>query len=707
MATKKDPGLDLKALMDLAEPLSLFMNRMMGNSTEPVALPALGRDRTVDPNATPGTGWTRDDVVKLTPWVQDFWTGAGTYNVQVVDQNKKVMEFEFTIRQDERVKQRSAPPLGQPNLVPPSAIQHMQLSGPPVLQGTPQQAPMSVQPPPPIQMQPWGGQQQTPMQGTWQQPPAPPNGWGAPPPFQPQQLYPPQPQQGYSPPGYAPYGQPPGYGAPPGYAPYGQAPWSPWGPPPGVMPQRDGESDKALKALQAEIEAGKRREIELKYQQDLAATRAEHQKQIDKISDEMRRNSESNANKENDEVRRAREDRERIERERERERTDVRFEQMMAKISELASARANPNDDAIKRLEEDARRRDEAHARELEKRDQIAREERIRLEIKESNEKHERLMREVTANANKGPDPMFEFMKESQRQSLATQERIAQMQAQQFQALQGSTINPMQLLTILEKRDSSGDQFIRNMMPALTGVIELYRGAAENVVGLAGGGPAAAWQPALESVISTGKEVMDRYFTWKRDEGVSANKVKIAQAQAQGQAASAAAQAQQAVAEMQARAAGAPMGAQYVTQSGHTGPAASAPAAGLGGAAPANNVVPIRQPPSEAERFGRAYESVKRLREGVKKGVLTPDKTIDAIMQGVNAVIANNQKHPPGDPEHVIVPVFSLYEEERWADFIDQLLPDAPVPFKEECVKILIDTEPDDGSAPKDPDLEV
>jgi hypothetical protein len=695
MAPKKDQGLDLKALTDLAEPLSLFMNRMMGNATEPVALPALARDRTIDPNATPGTGWTRDDVVKLTPWVQDFWTGAGTYSVQVLDQNKKLMEFEFTIRQDDRVKQRSAPPLGQPGIVPPSAIQHMQLGGPPVPQGTPQ-APMTVQPPPPIPMQ-WGSPQYTPMQGTFQPPPAPPSAWGAPSPFQqPQQVYPPQPQQGY---GVPPYGMPPGY-----QQPYGQPPYNPWGPLPGGMPQRDNEGEKALKALQAEIEAGKRREIELKYAQDLDRTRAEHQKQIDKLSDEMRRNNEQGANKENDEVRRAREERERMERERERERTDARFQEMMAKISELASARANPNDDAIKRLEEDARRRDEQHARELEKRDQIAREERIRLEIKESNDKHERMMREITANANKGPDPVLEFMKESAREARASQERIAAIEARRFDAMQAASISPMQLVTLMDKRDSSGDQFIRNMMPALTGVIDLYRGAAENVVGLAGGGPAAAWQPALESVISTGKEVMDRYFTWKRDEGVSANKVKIAQAQAQGQAASAAAQAQQAIAHMQTNAA---RGNNGVSQQ------ASAPAAGLAGAeapaaaAQANNVVPIRQPPTEAERFGKAYESVKRLREGVKKGDLTPNATIDAIMQGVNAVISNNQQHPPGDPAHVIVPVFTLYEEERWADFIDQLLPDAPVPFKEECVKILIDPEPDDGSAPKDPDLEV
>jgi hypothetical protein len=52
------------------------------------------------------------------------------------------------------------------------------------------------------------------------------------------------------------------------------------------------------------------------------------------------------------------------------------------------------------------------------------------------------------------------------------------------------------------------------------------------------------------------------------------------------------------------------------------------------------------------------------------------------------------------------VPAFHLYAEERWADFIDVLIPQAPIPFKDECVRILVEeTEPDkgEGGAPSDP----
>ena len=122
MAAKKDERFEVKLLMELAEPLSLYLERIVGSTTEPVPLPALGRDRNIDPTGTLGSGWTRDDVMKLTPWVRDFWTGAGTFRVQVVDQNKKVMEWEFLIPQSDSVKQRQPPQMSQANILPPSAI---------------------------------------------------------------------------------------------------------------------------------------------------------------------------------------------------------------------------------------------------------------------------------------------------------------------------------------------------------------------------------------------------------------------------------------------------------------------------------------------------------------------------------------------------------------------------------------------------------
>ena len=52
----------------------------------------------------------------------------------------------------------------------------------------------------------------------------------------------------------------------------------------------------------------------------------------------MRRMGEQGASKENDEVRRAREDCERMERERERERSDQRFLELQQSIAALASS---------------------------------------------------------------------------------------------------------------------------------------------------------------------------------------------------------------------------------------------------------------------------------------------------------------------------------------------------------------------------------
>ena len=76
-----------------------------------------------------------------------------------------------------------------------------------------------------------------------------------------------------------------------------------------------------------------------------------------------------------------------------------------------------------------------------------------------------------------------------------------------------------------------------------------------------------------------------------------------------------------------------------------------------------------------------AYESVQRLRRGVAEGKLTPEKTIDAIFQGVEHVVTNN----------LVIPAFVLFQQERWADFVDVMLPGVPQAFKDECVRILLE----------------
>jgi hypothetical protein len=260
----------------------------------------------------------------------------------------------------------------------------------------------------------------------------------------------------------APYGAPqtPWGAPPPAYNPY--AP-QPWGSPP--QPSRESETEKLVKELAAQLEASKREQLAMKYEQDLERQRVESQKQLEALSAEIRRSTEQGSSKDNDEVRREREARERMEREMERKEINAKFEALQLSIAQIAQAKGRPDDEAIRELKEENRRRDEEHKRELDKRDQQAREERLRLEMKESQEKTERLVREMSQH--KGPDPMLEFMKESARENRQTQERIATISAQQAAALQSQAINPMQLLTILKDRDNSGDQFIRQIMPAM------------------------------------------------------------------------------------------------------------------------------------------------------------------------------------------------------------------------------------------------
>jgi hypothetical protein len=119
-------------------------------------------------------------------------------------------------------------------------------------------------------------------------------------------------------------------------------------------------------------------------------------------------------------------------------------------------------------------------------------------------------------------------------------------------------------------------------------------------------------------------------------------------------------------------------------------------------------VIPMKRAGhSDEEWFGIAMESVSRLRlgvqtflenlervqagEGQEEGVLDeegnvigldPSGAIDAILKGVNYVSANGIE---------ILAFEDLFKQGRFAEFMDVILPDAPDPYKVDCVKILTD----------------
>lgn len=78
----------------------------------------------------------------------------------------------------------------------------------------------------------------------------------------------------------------------------------------------------------------------------------------------------------------------------------------------------------------------------------------------------------------------------------------------------------------------------------------------------------------------------------------------------------------------------------------------------------------------------RVVSENKRAKDSEGKSIgMSPEDAVDAILKGVNYVTQNN----------VQVPIFTLFQEGRFADFMDCMLPPAEYPqwFRDECVRIL------------------
>jgi hypothetical protein len=375
-------------------------------------------------------------------------------------------------------------------------------------------------------------------------------------------------------------------------------------------------------------------------------------------------------------------------------------------------------------MEREREQEREKHAREQERAEQQRRDDLMRMEIKEQRQAFETQLQALAqAASTRGSDPMIDALKESSRAQTESMREIARMQVAQSDKMAAFMVAPAQLAEIMMNNRSGSDGMIKNVVDSVSGIVGMYRTAAEQIMQMSGGGGEPPAARLIQEGIGRASEIAERYMQVKRDQIISDGKVKTAEAQrdtmrsqAEMQArAQAAAQARAfAIAQAQAQA---QQVAQQQAQSGLSGapqpqpqpeprgvptrvqpsaPAAQpvappAPPNGQG-AAPAEvpsvatqeegaRVIPMRGTggPSEEEMFGIALESVHRLRTGVAEGKLDPSKAIDAILQGVEHVVKNKLQ----------IPAFTLFEQNRYADFVDCLLPEAPAEFKVECVRIL------------------
>lgn len=503
--------------------------------------------------------------------------------------------------------------------------------------------------------------------------------------------------------------------------------------------QRQREVQQAEMQRQREVAAAEKAALEQRLaeqqllqmrthaEQQLAQMRAQSETQIQLLRDQIARMGEQPRG-ETDEIRQLRQEQERQAREFERQR------------------------------QEDSRRLElERHERERERErmERERREEQLAREMRDQQLATERRFEQLMSARN-ASDPMIDALKETSRMNAEQMREMARMQQAQSDKMAAFMVAPAQLAAIMKDNSTGADGVMRGMIQSIGEIGNLYKSAAQSVMEMSGGGGEPPAVRLIQEGMARAGEVAERFLAVKRDSVISEAKVKQAEAardqtkiQAEAQLRSQQMYTQAQVQQQRwstpppvaganganGNAAARPAQPQQGqrTQAAPQQPASNA-GGGLGGtqpqpqpqqpqppqpkrapgqmieyvepekAKPPGHMVEYVEPPppptstgpTEEEVFGMALESVHRLRKGVAEGTLTPDKTIDAILKGVEHVINNN----------LVIPAFVLFQQERWADFIDLMLPPtvASQQFRDECVRILIhEVEPGDPDEPADP----
>lgn len=727
--TKKENRFDPAKLMTMREPLLVRVEKVKGNTRMPIEVP--GRD-----GAAPGTNWTRESILGLENWILTDWTGGGIYHFMVVDEAGVTMEWEGAW--DPRTYPEKVPPNQASAAQPPAG------PAPVVNVQAPAPAPMvSAPPPPPIyatippQAQPLGFGSM----GTW--PPQTAAMYGVPVP-QPQAPAPtPQPQATY-------------YPAPNWYSQFGMG--TPLPAATQINPQqdrarieekmRDREEirriEEELKQKDAQLQQRELERKESEYKAALDRQNQQHQQELALMREELRRLGEGKRSQEAD-----------AERQRERDTVNQRFSRLEELIAKSIEANSKPAEDPrLKALEDELRRTKEESQRERDRLEQKQEMERLRQEQRERELRIEASIREVSANKQ---DPMIAMMQENARiaadnarvQSENLRE-IARMQSASADRMANMMLTPSAVAALVKDGSAGTDHLLRNVTDVFNSMFGTFKGAIEQLTNLTGGQPDPPAVRLLEEGAKRVSGLAEKYLGLKREQTAHEARTKQAELQAtmmQAQAMAAMrAQQPQPVQQVQQ--------AQQARTAGPVRPRAAGPTPpvqqgqGLSGA-PSAPTTPASQQPqpkgtddgvsdpqtgqtvakvipivksgmTEDQLFGVAWESVKRLRLGVHtfleslianpprlddKGNpvgLAPVQAVDAILQGVNYLSANN----------IAVPAFELFAQERFADFIDLLIPNATQPYRDECVQILthdVDVnaaEGDDGEDEEDGEAE-
>ena len=105
------------------------------------------------------------------------------------------------------------------------------------------------------------------------------------------------------------------------------------------------------------------------------------------------------------------------------------------------------------------------------------------------------------------------------------------------------------------------------------------------------------------------------------------------------------------------------------------------------------NLSPEDLAKAEAEMFGPALDSIKKMRMGVAGGLLNPEQCAMAIIQGIDEFVRRKAR----------VPAFQLWSEGNLPRLLDLMLPDASTSYKEQMIEVVFEMQRQQGGGGEQP----
>lgn len=581
-----------------------------------------------------GTNWSKDQVRDLQRWLVTEWAGGGHYNIAITDASTPPLSMEWTA---------FYPITEFPEKVPPT-LQGAFL--PNVPSPTPPQAKSTM---------------------------ASFSGSGAS--LPPASLYPQHVQPGVP----APMPAPQGYYSPP--VPYGYA-----------TPLGGGSSSEAA-ALREQLARAREEAMARDFDRRLAEMKAESERQMQALQQSMA--------------------------------------SMVQQMTQAMQAQQKPVvDPVLEQMREQNRALQEQMRVQQMEMDRARREAELREEIRRAQEAQAKLVEEsnrrleafMQANASKGPDPQFMMFQQMMAQQMEAMKEMARSSQAQLDRVQNHIMRPQDILQIAKESQSGTDQVVHNISRQYESMFQLSRQLIEQAAQLNQGGGGNEVIGLVRDVGANLAEMARKYTGDKTKEQVAAMnaQAEIAKAQAQVQTAQLERMAHMAAMEAAAKAgAAAPMpGGGFAAPAGtpqpslaganvnparpwQTKPAASS---GLNGAP--TNVVPIK--PDDGQRrvkgrtdvewFGPALPNVMELRAEVAKFIAALSETPPRKDGAEPAEAAFAIQQAAGEIMRRQIPIPAMLEllmQGMLADFLDVLLPDAPQAYRDDVVKLLMESDDD------------